>query len=622
MQKKGLSMTDNDIIVSFIATNPVFKILAPTDKSRFISKLSVKKYSAGAIIHNNLDLSSSGFFVASGSVELKTTNFEKKISAGHFFSCESLLGLQNYAAKAVCIDECTIISLPDAALSDLVNLNPGAVSYFSANAFENFGIAKKQSASATKIKTFTESSMFDFEGNIWSWLALLVGTPALYAYMQTPAISSDARIFLTFLAVCVFMWVFRLVPYYIPALFTILGTLAVDIAPVRVVLSGFSSESFIMIMALSAVSLVVIKSGILYRALIKLLSVSKCSYNFYNFILFFIGSILTLFIPSIVTRCQIMAQLTNEARDLLNTKKTDSFSTSLAVTGFFGASLFSTIFFTGSLMNFLVQNILPTQEQTQFQSLGWIKASIMMGAFFLAGYLMAFYAVFFNTEKCELKQEILVSKLNVIGKTSIIEWCAISAVAFLSIGFFTYFQHQIHPAWVATITMLALVGVGLFSKKDFQTGIDWSFIIFIATCSGIGATLNYLGLNDTISKNLVNFLGSNFKDPLYFISLIIILTLLIRIFLPITPSVVILCTIFIPISTFYDISPWLVSIVILVTADMWFLPYQNFFYVMFEEFSKNNYNQKKFILFNIIMNIVRVGGIYLSMPYWSKLGLM
>ncbi len=596
---KGLPMTDNDIIVSFIATNPVFKILAPTDKSRFISKLSVKKYSAGAIIHNNLDQSSSGFFVASGSVELKTTNFEKKISVGHFFSCESVLGLQNHAAKAVCIDECTIISLPDAALSDLVNLNPDALSYFSANAFENFGIAKKQSASATKIKTFTESSMFDFEGNIWSWLALLICTPALYAYMQTPAISSDARIFLTFLAVCVFMWVFRLVPYYIPALFTILGTLAVDIAPVKVVLSGFSSESFIMIMALSAVSLVVIKSGILYRALIKLLSVSKCSYNFYNFILFFIGSILTLFIPSIVTRCQIMAQLTNEARDLLNTKKTDSFSTSLAVTGFFGASLFSTIFFTGSLMNFLVQNILPTQEQTQFQSLGWIKASIMMGAFFLAGYLMAFYAVFFNTEKCELKQENLVSKLNVIGKTSIIEWCAISAVAFLSIGFFTYFQHQIHPAWVATITMLALVGVGLFSKKDFQTGIDWSFIIFIATCSGIGATLNYLGLNDTISKNLVNFLGSNFKDPLYFISLIIISTLFIRIFLPITPSVVILCTIFIPISTFYDISPWLVSIVILVTADMWFLPYQNFFYVMFEEFSKNNYNQKKFILFNI-----------------------
>ena len=620
--RKGLPMTDNDIIVSFIATNPVFKILAPTDKSRFISKLSVKKYSAGAIIHNNLDQSSSGFFVASGSVELKTTNFEKKISVGHFFSCESVLGLPNHAAKAVCIDECSIISLPDAALSALVNLNPDALSYFSANAFENFGIAKKQSASATKIKTFTESSMFDFEGSIWSWLALLICTPVLYAYMQIPEISNDARIFLTFLAVCVFMWVFRLVPYYIPALFTILGTLAVDIAPVKVVLSGFSSESFIMIMALSAVSLVVIKSGILYRALIKLLSVSKCSYNFYNFILFFIGSILTLFIPSIVTRCQIMAQLTNEARDLLNTKKTDSFSTSLAVTGFFGASLFSTIFFTGSLMNFLVQNILPTQEQTQFQSLGWIKASIMMGVFFLAGYLMAFYAVFFNTEKCELKQEILVSKLNVIGKTSIIEWCAISAVAFLSIGFFTYFQHQIHPAWVATITMLALVGVGVFSKKDFQTGIDWSFIIFIATCSGIGATLNYLGLNDIIAKNLVNLLGTNFKDPFYFISLMIISTLLVRIFLPITPSVVILCTIFIPISIFYDISPWLVSIVILVTADMWFLPYQNFLYVMFEEFSKNNYNQKKFILFNIIMNIVRVGGIYLSMPYWSKLGLM
>ena len=615
-------MTDNDIIVSFIDTNPVFKILTPTDKSRFISKLSVEKYSVDAVIHNNFDHSSSGFFVVNGSVNLKNTNFEKKVNAGHFFSCESVLGLQNHTAKAICIDECTIISLSDAALNTLINLNPDALAYFSANAFENLGTVEKQSAPATKLKTFSESSMFDFEGSIWSWLALLICTPALYAYMQTPAISSDARIFLTFLAVCIFMWVFRLVPYYIPALFTILGTLAVDIAPVTVVLSGFSSESFIMIMALSAVSLVVIKSGILYRALIKLLSVSKCSYNFYNFILFFIGSILTLFIPAIVTRCQIMAQLTNEARDLLNTKKTDSFSTSLAVTGFFGASLFSTIFFTGSLMNFLVQSILPTQEQTQFRSLGWIKASIMMGAFFLVGYLVAFFAVFFNKEKCELKKEILISKLNVIGKISIVEWCAISAVAFLSVGFFTYFQHHIHPAWVATITMVALVGVGAFSKKDFQTGIDWAFIIFIATCSGIGATLNYLGLNDTIAKNLVNLLGTNFKDPFYFISLIIISTLLIRMFLPITPSVVILCTILIPISSFYDISPWLVSIVILVTADMWFLPYQNFFYVMFEEFSNSNYNKKKFILFNIIMNIVRVGGIYLSMPYWSKLGLM
>jgi DASS family divalent anion:Na+ symporter len=615
-------MTDNDIIVSFIDTNPVFKILTPTDKSRFISKLSVEKYSVDAVIHNNFDHSSSGFFVVNGSVNLKNTNFEKKVNAGHFFSCESVLGLQNHTAKAICIDECTIISLSDAALNTLINLNPDALAYFSANAFENLGTVEKQSAPATKLKTFSESSMFDFEGSIWSWLALLICTPALYAYMQTPAISSDARIFLTFLAVCIFMWVFRLVPYYIPALFTILGTLAVDIAPVKVVLSGFSSESFIMIMALSAVSLVVIKSGILYRALIKLLSVSKCSYNFYNFILFFIGSILTLFIPAIVTRCQIMAQLTNEARDLLNTKKTDSFSTSLAVTGFFGASLFSTIFFTGSLMNFLVQSILPTQEQTQFQSLGWIKASIMMGAFFLVGYLVAFFAVFFNKEKCELKKEILISKLNVIGKISIVEWCAISAVAFLSVGFFTYFQHHIHPAWVATITMLALVGVGAFSKKDFQTGIDWAFIIFIATCSGIGATLNYLGLNDTIAKNLVNLLGTNFKDPFYFISLIIISTLLIRMFLPITPSVLILCTIFIPISNFYNISPWLASIVILVTADMWFLPYQNFFYVMFEEFSNSNYNQKKFVLFNIIMNIVRVGAIYLSMPYWSKLGLM
>jgi signal-transduction protein with cAMP-binding, CBS, and nucleotidyltransferase domain len=153
--RKGLPMTDNEIIVSFIATHPVFKILTPTDKSRFISKLNVKKYSAGAIVHNNNDRSASGFFVVNGSVDLKTNNFEKKVNAGHFFSCESVLKMPHYAAKAVCFDECTIISISDTALNALVELNPDAVGYFSTNAFENFGIIEKQEVPILKNKSIT-----------------------------------------------------------------------------------------------------------------------------------------------------------------------------------------------------------------------------------------------------------------------------------------------------------------------------------------------------------------------------------------------------------------------------------------------------------------------------------
>ncbi len=619
---EGLLMNDCDIVVSFITNNPVFSNLTPIDKSRFISQISVKKYSAGAIVHNNSDQTDSGFFLVSGSVDLKAANSEKKISSGNFFSCEGVLGLNVHVSKAVCLDESVIISIPAATLKNLEKTSPDIVGYFSSNILENLGVIGKSASPALKNISSIAASGLDFQGSIWGWIAMLVGTPLFYFYAKTLTISSDARIFLTFLLASVFMWLFRLVPDYIPALFTILGTLAVDIAPVKTVLTGFSSESFVMIMCLSAISLVAINSGILYRSLVKLLSISMKSYNFYNFILFIIGIILTLFVPSIITRCQIIAQLTNEARSILHVKKTDTFSTSIAVTGFYGASILSTVFFTGSLLNFLVQDMLPTQEQTQFQSLGWLKASMVMGAVLVVGYLVAFFAIFHNTEKCELKKEVLVSKLEVMGKVSLIEWCSIISVVFLSVGFFTYFDHQIHPAWVATIAMVALAALGAFNKKDLQIGIDWPLIIFIATCSGIASTMNYLGLNLLAAKSLMEFLGTGFNDPLYFIMLTIGTTLILRLFLPIIPSVLILCTFFVPIAGFYNISPWLTAIVVLSVADMWFLPHQNVFYLLFEEWSGGNYDQKKFVLFNMIMNIVRLAAIYLSMPYWSKLGLM
>jgi DASS family divalent anion:Na+ symporter len=105
-----------------------------------------------------------------------------------------------------------------------------------------------------------------------------------------------------------------------------------------------------------------------------------------------------------------------------------------------------------------------------------------------------------------------------------------------------------------------------------------------------------------------------------------VITLIARIFVPIAPTIVLLSTIFIPLASNEGVNPWLVTFIILVAADMWFVPYQNSFYIIFEEAGLINnqlfYDRKKFILFNLFVGILKLGAFYISIPYWKSLGLM
>ena len=67
------------------------------------------------------------------------------------------------------------------------------------------------------------------------------------------------------------MWIFRLVPEYVPAIFIILATILLGLAPQQIILSGFRSDSFFLALSVFGIGAVIVKSRIFYRVSLFLL---------------------------------------------------------------------------------------------------------------------------------------------------------------------------------------------------------------------------------------------------------------------------------------------------------------------------------------------------------------
>jgi hypothetical protein len=67
-----------------------------------------------------------------------------------------------------------------------------------------------------------------------------------------------------------------------------------------------------------------------------------------------------------------------------------------------------------------------------------------------------------------------------------------------------------------------------------------------------------------------------------------------------------------------------IGFILLLLGDMWVFPYQCPHYQQFQELvrEKRIYDESMFLKFNMLMNVVRLAGVYAAIPFWAALGLL
>ena len=580
--------------------------------ARAIPYLEERYLKAGDTLVQKGDIASQLFVIMEGQCALQSPN--GLISVEDVIG-EVFLGATLHHASVIATTDCRILVLPEEGVTDLLRDDPSLTDRAGGHLLESHGLS-------------LEKADLENEGNppwimVLGWVVTLA-LPALIMEFGAPLqLEHNALLFLSLLSLTLSMWAFRLVPEYVPGLFVLAATMGLGLAPPKVAMSGFVSDSFFLSLSVLGVGVVITESGLSYRFLLWLLRLFPKNQLGFNLSIATTGLFLTPIVPAIVGRVALVAPLMDGLISSLRLRKGGKAATAVAASTFGGLTLMSAVLLTSKANNFLVLAMMPSQIQAQFQMIDWFLAGAVVGGIMLVLYIASLYVFFRNTEKPALTRSQIQGQLYLLGPMKLREWAALITILLFALGVITFNIHQIPPSWIGMGMISFLLAMGFLSVEEFRKEIDWSFLIFFGATIGLVSSLNFLGLDKLITTHLLWIGEYMVKDFPVFIALLIGAMLLVRIVMPIAPATAILATIFITLADTMGLNPWIVGLAILLLAELWVLPNQCHYYLQFADIAgPGTYNTSLMLKHNLVVSLIKIAALYASIPYWKYLNIL
>ncbi|BAO28065.1 cyclic nucleotide-binding protein [Sulfuritalea hydrogenivorans sk43H] len=613
--------------VARLLADPILALASYTELARLLPYLEERRLAPGDILYHAGDQAQALYLVLSGDLSLTPPGGATQAAPDGRAGEEASGEFDTHLTTAGTLDGATLLVLPRAPLRAFLSAQPLLLANLTQSLtriLAGGSLASDAAASPGPAKAVARKRKAVGAGTVIGWLATLLA-PALVLYMAPQwNLAPHAGHFLAIFSATVMMWVFNLVDEYVPGVFAVLTTLAMGLVPIPVMLSGLASDGFLLAMSVLGLATVIVASGLSYRLLLLLLLKLPNTPFWHNCGLLLTGFMLTPLVPSINGR---VALLTPFYRDMLETLRLDFKSPSanrLAVSTFVGAGLLSAVFLSSKSVNFVVFGLLSDQAQDQFQWLEWLKASAGAAAALLLTYFLASALYFRKLPPAALSKPQVAAQLSLLGRMKDREWAAFGGVLLFMLGVATTSVHAIQPPWLGLAILYGLLLFGSLTKEEFREKIDWPFLLYLAGIVGLTAALNHLGLTRLLAEKLPE-LGDIMRGsfPL-FVLLLAGLIFVIRLAVPISATIVILATLFMPVAEAHGVNPWVVGFVILVLGEMWFFPYQCSYYQQFQQLTRHCefYDEKSFLRFNWLSNGLKLASVYASIPWWKMLGLL
>ena len=301
---------------------PVFRKCSKVEVARLMNFAVRRSVPAGEVLFQQGEEPGMSYWIETGGVALLRDGQKLATRPGGFIGFDGLVGCKSYTETATAIQETTLIGFPVASLEGLARHDNTVLKQF----FQTYQ-SRLEPADAHVSMSFPGSGEGAGEAVAWtgifSWL--LVSVLPLLLYFAGIHLGFDAKIvlFASIIAVSVLLWVFDLVPAFVPPLFSILLIILFDVAPPKVALSGYSSGTFFMCISIFGISALMIKSGLAYRLALNLLLLIPAQRRWYGFVLFLLGGLLSLVVPSRNGRVSIVGPFLIEILGMIKAKKND-----------------------------------------------------------------------------------------------------------------------------------------------------------------------------------------------------------------------------------------------------------------------------------------------------------
>jgi di/tricarboxylate transporter len=617
-------------LIDLLKHEPIISRASYESLSRLLPHISRASLKAGEPLYRAGSRADVLYYVAAGTVKLLPGGDTAglggtspdahlgEVSAGYVGE-EAILGSDNYMADAVAMDAVQVVAYPREHFNALLAANPAIRAEYFVSLMNRFS-REKLVPTPGKAQSGEDQAGWS---QVVGWLLTIVLPPLVYFSIGTE-LEVPARLYLGIFTATVVMWVFRLTADFIPGIFAVVGTLVFDLVPQNVILSGFASDGFFMALSILGLSAVITASGLSYRLMLWVLKSLPDTKFWTNFGVMATGMLLSPVVPSINGRVAMVTPLLIDMTESLKYRFKGKAATRLAMSAFNGVGVLSAVFLTSKSANFVVYGLLPAHAQEEFNWFHWMYAGIVCGAVMVLLYLVMSAWYFRTDEKAHLSKEVVAAQLELLGPMRTREWASLFGIAVFGIGVVTTSIHQIQPPWVALLLLYVLLAFNYLRGSEFRDKIDWPFLVYFAGLVGMVSAMSYLGLTRFLAGHLA-WLGDTMRlDFPAFLLILSCVMFALRLVAPNNAVIAISATVLMPLADLNGVNPWVIGFIILTMSEHWFFPYQCTYYVQFEELTKKKrtFNEKSFITFNALTALVRLAGLYASLPFWRSLGLL
>ena len=615
-------MSDSKTLADALRADPAFQSCARQDLARLLSNAAVRTVHAGAALHTQGEPAKEIFFILDGAFEVEDAAGHAMTADGGFLGEEAAIGFSTYLASARARGTATVAAIPRAAVRDIAadhTVRERLLASYSRR--RNGAIAAGDGADS---KTAPEKPVP--ARVIVGWLLAILAPIAILWWSTNgsglPNLQSEYL--LAVIGIAVVMWVFRLMPDFVPALFTILCVLLLGLAPPNLALGGFASDTFFMALSVFGLSAVITVSGLSYRVLLWLLRIGPAHKAWYNASLFITGTILTPLIPTTNGRVAILGPFFTDLLKSMDAESARLEAPRLSASLIGGVSLLSTIFLSSKSVNFLIFGLLPPQDEERFQWLYWFYAASVCGAVLAALYGLGLLLLFRNGSRPSIAKSLVADQLRILGPMRPAEWSAVLGLGVLLLAFMTEKMHHIEVPWVALAILFSLLMFNFLDARDFRQRIDWTFLVFLGALVGLVKVMQFVGLDDWLAHHLEWLSDIMIHDFGHFVLLLAAAIFIVRLALPINATVVIFATLLVPTASANGVNPWLVGFVVLLLSENFIWSYQASYYLQFCSLvgPSAQAEDRRIILLNALGFLMKLAAIYASFPFWRQIGIL
>jgi len=461
---------------------------------------------------------------------------------------------------------------------------------------------------------------------VGSGLLVLVAVAVMLGKPFSASLSDTAQLMLGGILISLSIWIFKPfnLSYSAGGLFLAFFALALGLKP-TVVFSGFTQPAVWTLIPALFFGFTLQKTGLGKRIALAIIKLFKPSYISLVFAWVLIGVTLSFLTPSSTVRIAIMIPIAVQCCELCKLEKGSKGNSLILLTAFGMATIPGSGWMSGVLWGPIISGMINAVPETQ----GLVTFENWFSTLFVPVTITTVLLIAGSLLMLKPKEKLSTGVIDAIKKqtvTKISRQEIIAGIILISvfIMFLTSRYHGLPDAAVCLAAVFVFCLSGVLDVKDFNTGVNWDLVIFLAVALGFSAIFNETGISVWLAGIVVPALSPIAGNPYLFMFGAMAFVFLWRFFdvALFIPTIAILVPILPSIQETYQISPLVWLFIFVMAGNSFVMAYQNMWAMMSRSISGDRtFTNKHLGVYGVLYFAACFIAMLVAIPMWISAGL-